>query len=280
MDYQNRRQVLEALLDAVPKTRMVLIRYPQLKNQMYGVTQAITESEAFKETTLSRLGYHNDCFLSSEIDVGTYQDIATEYPYMEQETKYLPIGGETCAVFTPRTQCLTAQTEMQRFHYSFLNIDYHPDVIAGWKSEGCFGTIRNRMGYRYGLVNAAFPTTVSLRQPELTFLIRIINNGYATIYNKRIVYIVLRNIVTNQEASIGLQTDPRLWFSGQVTTIVESVNLPPGLPAGDYKLFLHLPDFYSSLSSRPEYAIRLANEQTWEPIKGYNGLLHTLKITN
>ena len=259
---------------------MILIRYPQLKNQMYGSTRAITESEAHKETILSRLGYHNDCFLSSQDDVGTYQDIPTEYPFMEQETKYLPIGGETCAVFAPRTQCPTAQSEMQRFHYSFLNIDYHPDVIASWKRDGCFVNIQNRMGYRYELVNAAFPSSVSLRQPQLTFLIRVINNGFATIYNKRIVYLVLRNLITRQDYSIALQTDPRYWFSGQEQTIVETVNLPVGISVGEYRLFLNLPDLSSSLRFRPEYSIRLANEETWEPTSGFNSLHHTLIITN
>ena len=54
--------------------------------------------------------------------------------------------------------------------------------------------------------------------------------------------------------------------------------LPANLPAGDYDLLLHLPDAASGLSSRPEYAIRLANQNTWEASTGYNNLEIILKV--
>jgi hypothetical protein len=44
------------------------------------------------------------------------------------------------------------------------------------------------------------------------------------------------------------------------------------MPAGKYDLLLAFPDKYPSLAKRPEYSIRLANEDCWEPITGYNDL--------
>ena len=43
-------------------------------------------------------GHHNDCFLASSDDFGTYDDKSVEYPYMQDDTKYAVMGGETCAV--------------------------------------------------------------------------------------------------------------------------------------------------------------------------------------
>ena len=50
------------------------------------------------------------------------------------------------------------------------------------------------------------------------------------------------------------------------------------MPGGKYDLLLYLPDAAASIGSRPEYAIRLANDQVWEPATGYNKLLATLTI--
>jgi hypothetical protein len=281
-DYQNRKQILEALLEALPKSRMVQIRYPKLKNDLFNVSMSkpLSITDSYSESNLARLGYHNDCFLSNDSDWGTYVDKATEYPFMEQETKYTPMGGETCAVFKPRTLCPTALSEMQKFHYSYINMDYHQDVLAGWKTGGCYYTIQNRLGYRYSLVNAAFPISLSLRSASLTFQLRIINTGFATIFNKRIAFLVLRNIATNQEFHIPLKSDPRFWNPSELTIITESVSLPSGLSSGQYRLFLNLPDVYQSLSKRPEYSIKMANDNVWEVKTGYNSLTHIVNITN
>jgi hypothetical protein len=107
-DFQNRKEVLEALLAALPSSRMVQIRRPHLKQTLYSRTTAITESEAFNGTNVARIGHHNDCFLSSEDDFGTYIDQAKEFPYLEQETQFLPIGGET------RAQAVTGESSTSR----------------------------------------------------------------------------------------------------------------------------------------------------------------------
>ena len=44
------------------------------------------------------------------------------------------------------------------------------------------------------------------------------------------------------------------------------------MAAGRYDLLLDLPDPYPSIAQRPEYSIRLANEDCWEEKTGYNKL--------
>src|SRR6476660_1589037 len=70
-DYANRKTVLEAVLAAVPN-RAVQVRTPKLKTKMYNVTTPLSLTQAFATASLSRVGHHNDCFLASGSDSGTY----------------------------------------------------------------------------------------------------------------------------------------------------------------------------------------------------------------
>ena len=88
----------------------------------------------------------------------------------------------------------------------------------------------------------------------------------------------MRNASSNQEYTIALNTNPRLWASGVQQTITENVTLPANMVAGSYKLYLKLPDTDQALSTRPEYSVRMANESTWESNTGYNNLMHTVNI--
>ena len=277
-DYANRREVVDAILSALPSSRMVQLRTPTLKQKTYTTTTALTQSQAFSGSNIARLGHHNDCFLASSTDFGTYNNVSSEYPYLQQETKFTAMGGETCAVNEPRSQCPTAVSEMQQFHWSYLNFDYNPTVISGFQAGACFPTIQNRLGYRYQLVNGIYPKNAAIGN-TMAVNFKINNTGFASAYNQRTVYLVLRNASSNQEYTIALNTDPRLWSSGVETTITENVTLPSNMIAGTYNLFLNLPDANSSISSRPEYSIRLANNATWEATTGYNNLLHSVIVS-
>jgi hypothetical protein len=99
-DYTNRRLVLTKTLEALPITRTVQLRTPYYKQNIFGVSSgvggALTETMAYNGSNLARVGHHNDCFLASDDDFGTYADLAQDYPYLAAETRYLPMGGETC----------------------------------------------------------------------------------------------------------------------------------------------------------------------------------------
>jgi hypothetical protein len=43
-------------------------------------------------------------------------------------------------------------------------------------------------------------------------------------------------------------------------------------------MLLSLPDAYASIAAKPEYSIRLANNDVWEAATGYNKLNHTVKV--
>ncbi|HEY5392065.1 MAG TPA: DUF4832 domain-containing protein [Hanamia sp.] len=291
-NWNARNALLKALLDAVPKDRMIQVRYPQIKQRyVYGISSpissaALMDDEAFTADDKARIGFHNDCFLADVSDEGTFQDygnsnspasldqatINTLRSYVAADSKFVPVGGESCTN-SAKSQCDptgTAQTEMATFHYSFLNGEYSPDVIGNWANGGCLNTIKNNLGYRFVLENATFPLTVKAGG-TLSFNLGLKNVGYASPYNERPAQLILRNSTTSQVVVLTLNTDVRKWYSGEIA-INDSVTLPASLPAGTYDLLLNMPDKYSSIAQRPEYSIRCANSNVWEVSTGYNKL--------
>ena len=291
-NWSARNVLLKALLDAVSQDRMVQVRYPQIKQRyVYGISApissaALTDQEAFTGADKARIAFHNDCFLADVSDEGTYQDygnnnssasldngtINTLRSYTAADSKYVPVGGESCTN-SAKSQCDptgTAQTEMATFHYSFLNGEYNPDVIGNWANGGCLNAIKNNLGYRFVLENATFPLTVN-SGGTLVFNLSLKNVGYASPYNERPAQLILRNSTTSEIVVLSIITDVRKWYSGEIA-INDSITLPTSMPAGTYNLLLNIPDKYASIAQRPEYSIRCANSDVWEPSTGYNKL--------
>jgi hypothetical protein len=274
-DWANRKAVVDKLLSVLPRNRMVQLRTPKFKRTMYSANP-VPPAQAHNGSALARLGHHNDCFLASPDDFGTYENTAVEYPYLQAETAHVPMGGETCAPNPPRSDCPTARAELARFHWSYLNTDYHTGVLAGWNSGGCLPEITRSLGHRFALDRGTYPATAA---PGGAFPVSITlrNDGWAAPVNPRGVELVLRNTTTSAVHRLSLSTDPRRWHAGATTTVTQTLTLPATLPRGSYELLLNLPD--PQLAGRAEYAVRLANQGTWEAGTGLNKLLHTVTVT-
>lgn len=269
-DPADRKDILEALLDAIPASRTTALRYPLYKQEMYGAP--LSESAAFLPSYAARTGHHNDCFLSSNTDVGTYPSSQIEAlkTYLEQETRYVPMGGETCALHE-RSECTTAIAEMERLHYSYLNLDYEPSVIQRWKDDGCFDEIDRRMGYRLALVSAKLAPKA---RPGGAFELEVAlaNSGFAAPFNPRPVQLVLSGAGTTWRATLSA-VEVRAWLPGAPIALSKRVvQLPSDLPPGQYELGLALPDAAPALAAHGEYAIRLANDGVWDATSGMNRL--------
>jgi hypothetical protein len=296
--WQDRIDVLKALLEALPADRMVQVRFPQMKQRyVYGIdaptsSAPLTDAEAFTGTDKARIGTHNDCFLAGMGDYGTYDDygnsstsrqsaITVLTAYAEADNKYVAVGGETCDdTYSPQNDCETAgmaQTVMRSLHYSFLNCAYNNDVNNDWETGGCMENIKKNLGYRFVLRNALFPTDAMKAGTQFKFTINLENAGYASPFNERPVKLIMRDQSSKKEFSYDLSADPRKWYSG-LARVEETVVTDASMPKGKYDLFLYLPDKYSSLANRAEYAIRLANDDVWEENTGYNKLSGSITI--
>lgn len=273
-DYQNRREVVAALLQALPTETFVLLRTPNFKRQFFP-GETLNASNAYNGSDVARVGFHNDCFLASADDYGTYADEA-DREFLAAETAFSPMGGETCNPDPPRSSCANALQELAQFHWSFINIGYHPAVPEGWREEGCFSDIERKLGYRFSLVSASFSPQVAQGQ-NFQLELALKNLGWAGPFVKMDVELVLRNQADQQEYSFVTAADPRAWLPADDTyTFVETLCIPQTVPAGAYDLFLRLspPD----AKNKALYAIQFANEINWEPTTGLNDLGITFEV--
>ncbi len=270
---ENKAIIRDALFEHFPQDRFILFRYP--KDFISWYPQPLSEAQAFTGTPQARTGHHNDCFLASDDDAGTYYDPETgenraeEWKaYISQMTRFVPLSGETCKPNPPRSDCETALRELALLHWSALNEGWHPAVIQSWKDQGCYGEIRRRLGYRLTLVRATFSPQVRAGS-ELRVEVSLQNTGFASPLLERPVYLLL--IAQDSILRYKTDVDPRRWEPGE-HTFSATLNLPSDLPPGDYRLALWLPDSAETLQADPRYAIRFANENTWDAAHGWNVL--------
>lgn len=305
--WNDRAEVISALLDVVPKSRMIQVRAPYYKLRFENGSNAhpenavaLTKENAFDGSALARIGHHNDCILANYDDYWTYNSFH-EWPpvsdtlnlkkYVASETKFLVFGGETCPggdqgedVYDPYNNCLSdgggAQNYLKRFHTSFLNTSWSGAVNGDWTNK-CIDEIKRNLGYRFVLKKAVVPEKIQNNQP-LSIELDIINEGYTSVYNARKVELILRNKETLKVYKQELDTDPRYWFTDEQITITMDSPWKTELPKGEYELFLNLPDTESSLKDRSEYAIRLASKQEgksiWDAETGWNLVLPSILV--
>jgi hypothetical protein len=276
---EDRRSVLFKLLSVLPEERMVVVRTPKYKMDIFNLNEKdwISPDSAFAETYRTRTGAHNDCFLAGADDMGTYthDHIARDKAFLNMDNRYVPMGGETCAVFAPRSECPSALEEMAFIHFSILNNDYNKKVLSSWT---CMDEVKRRLGYRFRLLNADFPVSLA---PGNTMRINlnIKNDGFASPYNKRRCDLILREKLSGKQYRLSTGYDPRFWLPESTINLNIEAGIPPDLPLGSYEVLLHLGDPVAELTRRPEYSIRFANEGVWEEETGYNRLISTVVIS-
>lgn len=273
-DFEMRWEVLEHMLRAVPESRQVALRTPMYKRRwlkMRGDTAStpLTADEAFLPTYKARIGGHNDCFLSSANDVGTYSG-PDDRAFWAEDTKYTVMGGETCEFKKTLAEADHAIGEMEKYHWTYLNRDYREEVTNSWRQNGTMNTILRRLGYRFVLDKVIHtPKPVAGNKFEVYCVLR--NLGFAAPVNPRDVELVLVNANDAAKKYVFPQGEnPRFWLPGEHRFTLDCTL--DGVAAGQYKLYLNLPDPYESLHNDPRYSIRLANKDMWDEKTGYNYL--------
>lgn len=277
-DPANARQIIDKWMEVLPSDRAIQVRTPAQKWMLLGDTDALTAGEAFTGTNKSRIGHHNDCFLASSTDFGTYSNPTAEKAWLNIETRYVPMGGETCNP-SSRSDSTTARTEMQQMHYSYLNSGYHPQVLADWEADGFLDEVKRNLGYRFSLDSVNYDEAVALGG-QLAVDLDLVNTGWASPYNPRDVVLALVSDDGLTEYEFALDEDPRTWLPGSMIDVSALLDIPADAPAGDYHLFFSLPDPAATLADRPEYAIQLANPGLWDASTGRHDLGITIALGN
>jgi len=264
VDYKvNRKNIIEKLVEIFPN-KYIQIRTPMHKELLYGSSSAYAEESnegeiipllAFSDDIRAKIGHHNDCVLASETDMGTYPSDNIEFwkSYVVNDSRYAPVGGETCGIGdedeAALSSCTNALAEFKRLQYSYLNDAYHPDVLQKWKNEGCYEEIRENLGYR--LVAQNLTVEQSANNVFLSLFIK--NKGYAAPYIRSDVNFILKS--STKEYVFRQDIDMRTFYPQEVKSINASIS-SESIGSGEYCLYLQIGKNYS--------AIRLSNNNLWE----------------
>ncbi len=227
-----------------------------------------------------------------------------EFDYMTTESAYVPVDGELFwSDIDGRVDGFQAAERMRLHHYSSFSIAHSYSGMEGktlgmdvWMttpmdparvaeaklpvSDGYFEDaegnpvtrtqfeyIRDHLGYRLELREAAWPESVTAGAP-LTFSVSLINRGFSTLINPRPVFMALVNAQNRVVWTHPLGADPRKWQpfapdDPQFVPLLHKVEgrseLPPDLAPGAYLLGLWMPDQAASLREDARYAVRVAN---------------------
>ncbi len=273
----NRKAIIEKLVEIFPH-KYIQIRTPMHKEELFGASSTygekstrgeITPEIAYSDDIRAKIGHHNDCFLADKTDMGTYPSDAIDFwkNYVVNDSKYAPVGGETCGIGSGEdatlSSCPHALAELQKLHYAYLNDVYHPDVLQKWKDEGCYQTIQENLGYRL----VATKLTMHKTPQTLTLSLSIHNKGYASPYVPSDVAFILAN--GSHTYPFPQDTDIRTFYSQETKPIDATLSLD-GLPSGTYCLYLQIGKGHS--------AIRLSNQDLWDASTRTNTLTCNLEI--
>jgi len=258
----NRKELLEKLIEIFPK-KFIQIRTPMHKElffsdvKEYGYVSSkgqITKDIAYSNDFRAKLAHHNDCFLASATDMGTYEEdnIAFWKNYVKNDSNYAPIGGETCAIPEDNESlisCENALKELKELHFAFLNDAYNLDVLNRWKQEGCYEKIKYNLGYKF----VAKSLEYFFNNGNLNVSLKLENLGFAKAYKKAKVSFILKNKDFNYK--FGLNSDIRYWDVNKEVILKKSIDLS-NLQSGKYCLYLKIEDEISNIA--------LANSNMWE----------------
>jgi hypothetical protein len=296
------------LLSYIPSSRSMQLRYPRYKYDMLGwengnkfpaVARPLTAKNAYDGSLQARLGFYGDNFAGDVNHFGFFDAWGEpERNFTAADTKYTYMRGEVSSSTPFNNKNGTAQ--MAKYHFTTFhgvgnidslglpttsNYDGWEAASAYWKKTGQYDQMTKKLGYRFTLNWAKLPAGHFSPGAAFNMQFNMSNSGWAGIVNPRNFEIVFRNTTTNAVYRAIYDGDGkgnRLFLprDKQTKGLDVQTSLPADMADGTYDLFLHLADPYATIHDRPEYSIRLANANLWEPASGFNKLNHSITISS
>ena len=326
---QSRIDIATAIMDMAP-TRMVAFRTPYFQKLLAPSNNIGKQAPFYTGSVFSRIACHNDAFVSDLLDQGTYRDVsgddgATDRSYLKTKSRHTFTGGEsndldpdygydfaTCLNdYDPLVNTLgrNALQQLEDYHFNYLNEVYFPAIMnpsTGLWANTSFpapaggnylNEVKRRLGYRFVLEKLYITPIANNTNNKLT--IELKNVGFANVFNKRKVYLVLKSTTATYKLYISgpadysssnppapgviLGTDVRSWNAYDFTpptppqTAAGPIKLTKTLnsltdvngtviPNGTYQLYLELPD--ETFTSMPSHSIQFGNTGNYSKVVG------------
>lgn len=260
---ENITPIIDKLLSCT-QNLPVLVRTPKMIYNYLGITEAEAENFVIpKESKAYRLGIFNDGYLGSSSDLGTYTNRGRDISFLANQTGHLPYGGEVVVPSSDLHDIDKCTPEMFKINLSYLNIEWHYDVIDKWKSStysaacgddalyygrSAFTYIENRMGYRFVVRDSTFKYKSGKAPLEIRLNIENVGFGNMTKEKKAKLIFTDGDNKAVKEAEVGCFTG-----AGEIT-----YKATPALENGEYSVYLCV---YGGEDC--SYPVRFANGGMW-----------------
>ena len=277
-DKEKRNQVVNKLLKCIPESIQISLRKPSYIEDYIGNNQTVKKINAFSNDEIARLGLHNDGYLASETDLGTYNKSEREESLLWQgkQTLYTLFGGECQNKDSIYTNLNNAIVDMEKRHCTYMNKTYDREVKEKWKKEiytnknsvyqgeTGYKYIENHLGYRLVIRDVNMICT----KRKINIGINIENVGFGNIIRKKQLGFFLKN--ENNQYYIESDIDIRKQLNEKMYELTIAEELPKNVKIGEYEVYLKIEEPYESLKNNNYYSIKLANNNVWNENLGAN----------
>lgn len=281
-------QLVNAMLDCVPKEVPITVRTPNIFAAWAGITAAeMADYVAEPGSDAARIGLYNDGYMGSDSDLGTYSNRAAETAWMQMQMRHTYYGGEFSGnldwakkydTYLPEN----AIPEMYRTHLSYINSNIYSlykDYTFGtaydvenvdnsaYYGQTVFQFIRDHLGYRFVIRDAKLSETVEAGK-QLRCQLSIENTGFANPIRPLKAEVLLEKDGNYMQTEVNL--DPTQWYSCTTTEIPLTLQLPGDLEAGEWQVYLRLSIGNQGIADSAMRTVRFANANIWNAMLGAN----------
>jgi len=289
------KPIIQALLDACPDGKPVLLRSPAYLKAWSGKEfSEIAGWTPEKGSDAARLGFYNDGYMGSDSDLGTWlEDTMTRkegIDYLNRMGTQVFYGGEYSGAWWWTTRFHTwlpenAIPEMYRSHVDYIrgnvfkdehvsyeNFTYGEDYEYSWfpdnsayYGETAWKFIRDHIGYRFVLR----ASDAKAEGRNVTLSGKVENTGFSSVINLKKAVLIFKG----EDGSLyqtPIDLDVRTWLSCQTTPYAFSATLPEEAAPGRYEVYLRISLFGITEEACRLSAIEFANEDIFNEDIGGN----------
>ncbi len=269
----NKNQIIKKLLEVVPEKIQINLRKPMFITDYIGSKNTITEINAYSNEEIARLGLHNDGYLASETDLGTFEKNEREenLRWQSEQTKYTAFGGEVQNKNSSYNDLNNAIKDMFNRHCNYLNRTYDNEVKEKWANTKYNGDdkkyigqtgmtyIKNHLGYRLLLKEVDIKGNKTNESANTSITMN--NIGFGNIVVPKKVSLIYKNEKNSYE--IETDIDIRKKSQNNMYNLQIDTKLPYNMEEGNYEVYLKIGEIYDTLKSNSNYYIKLVNKGIW-----------------
>jgi hypothetical protein len=171
------QRILLKELQILPAERMLTLRYPRLKWDLFGwdaysaMQHALNPTTAFTQKDRARVGFQNDGFMGDAAHYAMFQ-LPNESKFMAQDSEFVVHHGEISDASPYKLQDDQVVIDMKRYHQTALKIGGEgavspatwAEVLKAWKENNDYDVVARHMGYRFQLIKATLPLELTAEQ--------------------------------------------------------------------------------------------------------------------